>query len=135
LLRLQKNTIASCKILCDDSTTGFKVKKVDYPKFYFFDIGAVRALANSLRDPMDSIQLGYRFETVVFHELNAARSYLNFGGQFSYWANNSGGEIDFIWSRGKYNIGIEVKASKTWKNKMGTHLKEFIKQIYKTNFP
>jgi predicted AAA+ superfamily ATPase len=104
---------------------GFKIKEVDHPKFYFFDVGVTRALSNTLRDPVDSIQLGYLFETSVLHELKTAAHYLDVGGEFCYWATPSGGEIDFIWRRGKHNIGFEVKSSSEWKSNMGTHLKEF----------
>ena len=33
----------------------------------------------------------------------------------SYWRTTSGAEVDFIWERGKRRIGIEVKATRTWR--------------------
>lgn len=110
---------------------GFKVKEVDHPKFYFFDVGVVRALSDSLRDPTDSLQKGYLFETAVLHELRTAANYLNTGGEFCYWATPSGGEIDFIWKRGKKGIAFEVKASSEWKTQMGHNLKEFSSKFEK----
>ncbi len=50
------------------------------------------------------------------HELRAYLSYLGVGGELSYFRTAAGLEIDFIWSRGKRHVGIEVKASERWRS-------------------
>src|SRR5688572_22505989 len=101
-----------------------KVKEIQHPKFYLFDCGVVRALSHRLREPLDSVERGHLLETLVFNELCAHMSYSNCGGALSYYRVQSGAEVDFIWSRGKHRIGIEVKASRQWKPEYGRALRE-----------
>ncbi|MBX7115717.1 MAG: DUF4143 domain-containing protein, partial [Myxococcaceae bacterium] len=49
------------------------------------------------------------------------------GGSLSYWRTPSGSEVDFIWSRGKKQVAIEVKASTRWRSEEGYALKEFVR--------
>lgn len=100
----------------------FRVKEVDHPKFYFFDTGVVRTLLNLLHDDIESADKGFLLETLLFHELKAYNSYHKIGGEFYFWgAGNL--EVDFIYSRGKTAVGIEVKSSKQWKKEFSTSLK------------
>jgi predicted AAA+ superfamily ATPase len=101
-----------------------KVKEVAKPKFYFFDPGVVRALRDLLRDPVERAERGPLLETLVLHELRAHVSYAGIGGRLHFWRTTSGKEIDFIWSRGKHNVGIEVKASQRWRSASEKTLKE-----------
>ncbi len=105
-----------------------KVKEAQHPKFYLFDCGVVRALSHRLREPMDSAERGHLLETWVFHELRAHLAYSNCGGALSYYRTPSGTEVDFVWSRGKHHIGIEVKASTQWKPEHGRALRELRQQ-------
>jgi len=106
-----------------------KVKEISKPKFYFFDPGVVRTLTNRVREPLDSLEKGFLLETLILNELRAHISYANIGGKLSYWSTSSKAhedkEIDFIWSRGKRNIGFEIKSSANWRKGYGTYLKEF----------
>lgn len=101
-----------------------KVKEIQHPKFYLFDCGVVRALSHRLREPLDSAERGHLLETMVFNELRAYLSYSNCGGTLSYYRTQSGAEVDFIWSRGRHSIGIEVKASRKWQPDYGRALRE-----------
>ncbi len=101
-----------------------KVKEIQHPKFYFFDPGVVNSLAGRLRDHLDKSEQGFLLETLVLHELRAAMTVRNCGGQLSYWRTPSGTEVDFIWSRAKTAIGIEVKLSPIWRREFGGALKE-----------
>ena len=101
-----------------------KVKEIQHPKFYFFDPGVVNALAGRLRDHIDKSEQGFLLETLILHELRAAMAVRNCGGQLSYWRTPSGTEVDFIWSRAKTAIGIEVKLSPIWRREFGSALKE-----------
>ena len=69
-----------------------KVKEVAHPKFYFFDPGAVRALAGRSREPLDREERGPLLETYVLHELRAWMNRSGTGGQLA----PSRSEVDFI---------------------------------------
>lgn len=105
-----------------------KVKEAQHPKFYLFDCGVVRALSHRLREPLDSAERGHLLETWVFHELRSYMAYCGCGGTLAYYRTPSGTEVDFIWSRGKHRIGIEVKASQQWRSEHGRALRELCTQ-------
>jgi uncharacterized protein len=101
-----------------------KVKEVQHPKFYLFDPGVVRALGKRLREPLDTTERGALLETLVFHELRAHVAYGGAGGEFSYWRTPSGSEVDFVWSRGRARVGIEVKTTARWRAEDARSLKD-----------
>jgi predicted AAA+ superfamily ATPase len=112
-----------------------KVKEVASPKFYLFDPGVARALAGRLREPLDGSERGFLLETWVLHELRAAMACQNLGGDLRYWRTPSGSEVDFIWTRAKNAVGIEVKAATVWRNEFGNALKGLVADgIIKTGF-
>ncbi len=100
-----------------------KVKEVARPKFYLFDSGVARALAGRLREPLEGVERGFLLETWMLHELRAAIALRSLGGELSYWRTPSGSEVDFIWTRARRAIGIEVKASARWRAEFGGPLK------------
>ncbi len=103
-----------------------KVKEVASPKFYLFDPGVARALAGRLREPLDGVERGFLLETWVLHELRAARAIQSLGGDLCYWRTPSGAEVDFVWTRASRAVGIEVKASTTWRREFGGALKALV---------
>ena len=112
-----------------------KVKEVASPKFYLFDPGVARALAGRLREPLEGVERGFLLETWVLHELRAALAIRNLGGELCYWGTPSGGEVDFVWTRGARAVGIEVKSSTTWRREFGGALKALIADgIVRTGF-
>ncbi|MBY0401347.1 AAA family ATPase [Myxococcota bacterium] len=100
-----------------------KVKEAQHPKFYLFDCGVARALAHRLREPLDAAERGHLLETLIFHELRAHLAYAGCGGSLSYYRTPSGTEVDFVWSRGKRHVGIEVKAGRQWRTEHGRALR------------
>jgi predicted AAA+ superfamily ATPase len=101
-----------------------KVKETRHPKFYLFDTGIVRALSRRLREPLEAAERGALLETLVFHELRAHIAYSACGGELSYYRTASGSEVDFVWTRGRRAIGIEVKASERWRPEYGRPLSD-----------
>jgi predicted AAA+ superfamily ATPase len=103
-----------------------RTKEIASPKFYLFDPGVVRALSGRLREPLEAAERGFLLETWVLHELRAAMSFHQTGGQLHYWRTPSGSEVDFVWTRGTRSLGIEVKASERWRPEFGAPLKALI---------
>jgi uncharacterized protein len=103
-----------------------KVKEVASPKFYLFDCGVTRALAGRLREPIDGLERGFLLETWILHELRAAIAYKGLGGELRYWRTPSGSEVDFIWTRARRAVGVEVKAAARWRREFGAPLKSLI---------
>lgn len=103
-----------------------KVKEVASSKFYLFDPGVARALAGRSREPLEAAERGFLLETWILHELRAAMSFHDTGGQLSYWRTPSGSEVDFIWTRGKRAVGIEVKAAAGWRSEYGASLRSLV---------
>lgn len=99
-----------------------RVKEQTAPRYYFFDCGVARALTGRIYTPVSDLELGKLLETYVLHELRAAMSYKNIGGELSYWRSSGGAKIDFVWSRGDRAIGFEVKASTKWRRGYGSAL-------------
>lgn len=98
-----------------------KVKEVSTAKFYFFDTGVVRALAKQLDDDLGS-EKGLHLETLVLHEIKLYSDYFSKRWEVNYWGTPSENEVDFIVSRGKQRVGIEVKAAKKWNKDFNTGL-------------
>jgi len=92
-----------------------KIKELAHPKFYFFDPGAVRALAGRTCEPLGLEERGALLETYVLHEMRAWVNRSGCGGQLTYWRTPSGSEVDFVWSRGTTAVGIEVKGATRWR--------------------
>ncbi len=105
-----------------------KVREVAQPKFYLFDCGVVRAMQGLARDQPRDYEKGALLETLVLHELQAAVSYLNCGGEIYHWRTSGGSEIDFIWQRGAKSIGIEIKTSSMWRSDFGKSLRPLLKE-------
>ncbi len=103
-----------------------KVKEVASPKFYLFDPGVARALAGRSREPLEGLERGFLLETWVLHELRAAIALQNIGGELCYWRTPAGSEVDFVWTRGRRAVGIEVKASARWRTEFGAALKSLV---------
>ena len=103
-----------------------KVKEAAGPKFYLFDCGVARALAGRLREPVDGLERGFLLETWILHELRATIAYEGLGGELRHWRTPSGSEVDFIWTRAKRAVGIEVKAATHWRREFGGPLKALI---------
>jgi predicted AAA+ superfamily ATPase len=105
-----------------------KVREVTQPKFYLFDCGVARALQGLIRDKPHEYERGALLETLVLHELRAAISYLNCGGEIYHWRTSGGSEIDFIWQRGTKTIGLEIKTSTVWRSDFGKSLRPLLKE-------
>ncbi|HEX5051668.1 MAG TPA: AAA family ATPase [Planctomycetota bacterium] len=105
-----------------------KVREVAHPKFYLFDPGVVRAVANRLRAPIHETEKGALLETWVLHELRAHMQLAQCGGELSWYRTGGGVEVDFLWTGPRHNVGIEVKASARWRSEAGNALRELLEK-------
>lgn len=110
-----------------------KVKERHNPKYYYFDCGVVRALTGNLQGEIESIQVGYLFETFILNELRAYASYKNKKINIFYWGTPSKNEVDFVVEFGTVRIGLELKTSKNWKENFNTGLNTLLTEK-KVNF-
>jgi len=84
------------------------------PKFYFFDVGVTRALANMLTMPLNprTSYFGELFEHFVILECKKLASYFQEDFRFSYLKTKDDAEIDLIVERpGQPLLCIEIKSS------------------------
>lgn len=102
-----------------------KVKEVSTPKFYFFDCGVVECLSQNLGEPIEERQ-GNLLETYIFNELRAYSEYSNKHFEIHYWGTPSENEVDFVLSKGKKLVGIEVKSGTKWRSEYAKGLKVLI---------
>lgn len=72
-----------------------KRKAIATPKFYFFDIGVVRALKNIPAPVEANAEYGEFFEHLVYMELRAWIDYTNPRTELTYWRTKTGVEVDF----------------------------------------
>ena len=88
-------------------TSTVKRKAVETAKFYFFDIGVVRALRRLPAILPESSDFGEFFEHYIFMELKAYLDYRKPSSRLSYWRSLSGYEVDFVIDD---DVAVEVKS-------------------------
>lgn len=83
-------------------------------KFYFFDLGVMRSLGKTIRNPLlpRTVEYGMLFETFIFNEMVRLNSYGQHQFEFSYVNTKNEAEIDFVVTRPRLPTAlIEVKSS------------------------
>ncbi|MDC0358811.1 ATP-binding protein [Oligoflexia bacterium] len=83
------------------------------PKFYFYDVGIVRALQNTLKIPPHpgTFEFGKLFETFLINEIVRLNEYCKTRFEFSHLRIDDKDEIDLIIERpGTQTILIEIKS-------------------------
>src|SRR5438128_10442606 len=72
------------------------------------------------------MERGFLLETWKLDEMRAVTEFPSLAGELRHWRTPSGSEVDFVWTRAKRAIGIEVKASGHWRHGFGEPLKSLI---------
>ena len=113
-------------------------------KFYFFDVGVTRALAQMLTVPPKegTSYYGELFESFVIIECMKLASYYHFEYKFSYLMTGAGLEVDLVVERpGQPKLLIEIKSSRDVDEKNVHSLQKIAEEIgdceavYFTNEP
>lgn len=84
------------------------------PKFYFFDLGIVRALTKRLTIPIEpkTPDFGQAFEHFIILEIMRMSEYQKRDYSFSYYHTESGAEVDLIIEKPNGEVlGLEIKAT------------------------
>jgi hypothetical protein len=97
------------------------------PKVYFHDSGIRNELIKLRRIPPDYEQTGALAENFVFNQL---KRYIAYRDDFklNYWQDYKQNEVDFILSKAKDIISIEVKYQNSRKTKLSKGIINFIHQ-------
>jgi uncharacterized protein len=116
-------TVQSYYQILEDTLLGFSLpafnesirkRQKSSPKFYFFDAGVKRALAEELTVEVrpQTSQYGYAFEQLVINEINRLQNYLRKDFRLSYLLTESDVEIDLIIERpGEKRVAVEIKST------------------------
>jgi predicted AAA+ superfamily ATPase len=116
-------TVQSYFQILEDTLLGFylepyhlsiRKRQKESPKFYFFDTGVQRALADLLTLPLVESSYGYgkTFEHFIILELHRRSSYLRNDFKFSFLVTKDDAEIDLIVERpGRTTILVEIKST------------------------
>ncbi|MCB0332639.1 MAG: ATP-binding protein [Bdellovibrionales bacterium] len=94
--------------------TSLRKQYVQSPKFYLFDCGVTRALANHLHLPVEqgTYAYGKLFEQHIIQEIYRINDYLRRKYTLSYFLSKDDAEIDLILERpGEAAIFIEIKSA------------------------
>jgi len=89
--------------------TSGKRKPVSHAKFYFFDVGVVNALTNTMDMQDTNPVYGNRFEHFIMTELRSYLSYFRPKKKLHFWRTQQGDEVDFVVDE---SIAIEAKSSR-----------------------
>ena len=92
----------------------FRKRLSKAPKFYFFDTGVVRTLANQLTLPVleSTSRYGELFESFIITQTVALSSYYHREYKFSYLKTKDDAEIDLVVERpGQKILFIEIKST------------------------
>lgn len=120
---IDSKTVNSYFQILEDTLVGFwvpgyhksvrKAQKIQ-PKFYFFDLGILRALEGTLESkPIPGTSMyGQYFESLVINEIFRFNSYTQKDFRISHYQTSTGQEIDLILSKGFQDILIEIKSTK-----------------------
>ena len=120
---VEDKTVASFFSLLEDTLIGFflepfhnsfRKRLSEKPKFYFFDLGAVRALSRRLTIPLAEKTYAYgdAFEHFIILEIVRLASYFEPDYRFSYLRTPSDVEVDLVVERpGKPLLFIEIKST------------------------
>jgi uncharacterized protein len=138
---ISDKTIKEYFLLLEDTLLGFLLEPFKHsfrkrlslkPKFYFFDVGIVRALTNSLSIPIKpgTSSFGEEFEHFIILECIKLASYFYPDYRFSYLKTKDDAEVDFVVERpGLATLFIEIKSSKNVGPKDVRTLREIKKDI------
>lgn len=116
-------TVKSFFQILEDTLVGYTLhpfhrsirkRQRESPKFYFFDLGVVRALSRKIRLPLiqGTSEFGKAFEHFIILEIFRISEYLNNDFRLSYLRTKDDAEIDLVIERpGEPDFLLEIKST------------------------
>jgi predicted AAA+ superfamily ATPase len=98
----------------DPFTKSDKVRLVQHPRFYFFDVGVLNGVMGDFETPEDRI--GRLFEHLTIQIVISTAQCLDKDIRTSVFRTQTGREVDLILEDGKDVFAIEIKATKKVSN-------------------
>ena len=89
---------------------GSKLKLIQHPKLYIFDVGVLNGLLDNFIISNDRI--GLLFETLIFSQIQSALYAHDLDSRVSFYLTENGAEVDFIVELSGNIFCIEVKSNK-----------------------
>ena len=86
-----------------------KRKAIETAKFYFFDVGVLRAIRGVPVPAESTAEFGEFFETYICMELRTWIDYTRPKSTLAYWRSTAGHEVDFLVDN---ELAIEVKSAR-----------------------
>lgn len=132
-------TIKSFFQILEDTLVGFvlppfhrsiRKRQKESPKFYFFDLGVVRALKKHLTLPIlpETTDFGDAFEHLVILEIYRMCDYLKNDFTLSFLRTKDNAEIDLVINRpGKPDLLIEIKSTNKIESSHAKTANQFLK--------
>lgn len=97
-------------------------KQIQHPKFYFFDAGVCRSLAERLAYPIFPEERGFLMETLILQELRAYLSYHHLYYPLYYWSSPDQVEVDVFLETRQHFLALEIKSATRWDTRYGKGL-------------
>lgn len=136
--QVPRNSVANYFSILEDTLVGSRlaayqpgsrIREVQHPKFYWFDVGVARAAAEVLFDPIDPVGHGYALETWVLHELKVYNEITGVRRSLFHYKTGADVEVDFVVETRKKTLSrraevvlIEVKTARRWNAEFERHL-------------
>jgi len=137
-------TIQSYFQILEDTLVGYilepyhrsvRKRQVQAPRFYFFDNGVSRALANTLNVPLQANTYAYgrAFEHFVVTESIRRNHYLRRDFKFTHLRTKDGAEVDLVIERpGAPTVLVEIKSSVSVDERSIRALRRFLADLPNT---
>lgn len=139
--QVEPKTVARYFEILEDTLIGFFLPSFDLSirkqqrkaaKFYFFDLGVVRALRGTLKSPITPGTYGYGkiFENLVINEIYRLNHYYVADYKLSYIRSKSNAEVDLVVRKpnGKVVL-VEIKSSRSVSPEQAQKLEKFLDSI------
>ena len=139
-------TVQSYYSILEDTLLGFHLDAFDTsvrkrlrraPKFYFFDCGVARALANQLSIKLHEATsyFGQIFEQFVINEVMRRNVYERRNFKLTYLCTEAGVEVDLVMELpGRPLIFVEIKSTQMVSENDVSHLSGFVKDFPSAKF-
>lgn len=139
--QVEPKTVARYFQILEDTLLGFFLPSFDLSirkqqrkaaKFYFFDLGVVKALRGTLTIPISPSTYGYgkTFESLVVNEIYRLNNYYLSDYKLSYIRSKNNAEVDLVVRKpnGKIQL-IEVKSSRDVSAEQAQKLEKFLDSL------